>query len=322
MYTYTKGIQVDESCRDKTIYRALKRAIVSARILAQAGLAAARDTDSALFDTFFFSTERETLITAYTNVLKILTKMSDFPVVMFCADPGHMCVEQGNGTPAYIGHQWKHRSYIAPIYICPAMFLKNVPRPDPCDEWSLNLEGDVGGKSHGHILLHELVHVQYIAGPDILDIGDCAFGAYAARVMRTKTDKYGDLPESLRTGCKHWDPSENTESYAVLALWFWIRKQQQKTCPQHYPLWNLVKKLEEDEASPNDKSELRRLLTDGEPSKGIKGLSDQQIKNAVNGSGLVDIFTGEPSGPQAQANTTGPVTLQDVSDSNITQIGP
>lgn len=34
------------------------------------------------------------------------------------------------------------------------------------------------------------------------------------------------------------DPRDNADSYALFAMWTWMLPQQQRQCPNLYPLWN------------------------------------------------------------------------------------
>ena len=302
MDDYRNGLQVKKSCTiNATVTKQISGAFPHAYELAQAGLEAANDTGSPeLFDTFFKPEERQIVVRSFKNIVKALTVKVKFPIAFFCNDPAKLCPI---GTPAYHVDLYPY-SNLAPIHICPDVYLQLPEQVNACDIASLNLAGKTDQNSHGHVIVHEMMHISFMSGKKRRTIDDCAFGGYAAHVMRTKTDKFGDLPGSLKPNCKQRDPSQNVDNFAMLAVWAWIRKEQQQLCPEHYPLWGMLEKIKEEKPS-NDHSELRHLLSLGEGG-GNTTLSDQQIRDAFNGTGMVDYVTLDSLGDGQVSEVEGP----------------
>ena len=95
---FSAGINISpDSCFTATQTLDLERAIKSARAFARKGLEVATSavsSDKLLFSTFFNEADREIVKTAFQSVIAILTKQSQFPVVLTCIDHGDCDVDR------------------------------------------------------------------------------------------------------------------------------------------------------------------------------------------------------------------------------------
>ena len=60
----------------------------------------------------------------------------------------------------------------------------------------------------------------------------------------TLVTKYNSRNVSANAELQNQQPRSNADSFALFAVWAWIMQQQQKSCPQSYPLWNVTNGIE------------------------------------------------------------------------------
>ena len=278
---FTPGIQVEpNTCgfAEEQIHQA----IMNARVFARAGLMVTKSADTALFDAFFFPEDRDMVMTVFKNIINILLNNVDYPVVITCNDIMKRCnPSDPRSHMAYVltDPSVHHNDTLAPIVICPENFAQYRAVPDPCDKASLSQAGLHRGTSQALILLHEMIHIDYMAGPSLRFIGDHGSGSFSATALRSKSNEGGYVSqEAIRT-----PPTQNVDNYAVLAAWAWMQHQQEHRCPLNYRLWNELAIL-----SGQGRGQLRTLLIDGDGAPGNQQLSDQELRDLTNAVGLDD----------------------------------
>ena len=260
--------------------------IISARRLATNGLRATKSqdpVDKKLLDHFFNgATDADFVKTVFQSVVDILSNKNAFPVVIECKDL--MNAWPAADTAAYILSDPKgrflHADSLAIIVARVDKLRDHRPLPDPCDQGELaNAATAFGGKqvelSQGFVLLHELFHIEYVAGPSTKEVGDVAYAPLAAYILRTKVNTYNLLtPEQLAM-----DPKTNADSFAVFGNWAYMlamQRARRSLCQASYPLWNVFDVMDAvtasaqqpggQQATPgsagkdNKKVELRHLL--------------------------------------------------------------
>ena len=239
----------------------IRDAVIHVRLFSRAALSAVSDSDQALFKTFFNSGDKATVNRAFQNVTRLANQQGP-PAILACRDLLGLCNQFG----AYYCHQSSNTPQsIHPIVLCPGFF--DLPdTPDPCNETSLDGGNVDHGLSKPYVLLHELLHIEYITGSSIPQTMDLVNTAYGARVLVTKNDMGGGLDPSILA----YNPTENTDNYALLAHWAWMRSQQQRRCPSAYPLWNMPQLLSDGAAH----NELRHLLGADDSSGNTTAKSD------------------------------------------------
>ena len=114
------------------------------------------------------------------------------------------------------------------------------------------MENEARGKSVVLFLLHELLHIPWIAGNEIWHIGDTPFkDPLSCRYLKNNG------PQRLNP--KKYQPADNVDRYLNFIQWAWVRAQQQKTCLDNWPLWNVLT-IPEQSSSTYERTELRKLL--------------------------------------------------------------
>lgn len=264
---WSPGIQIDTtSCSDEQ-QTTIKQAVYSAREIGFAALEAATSADLSLFKIFFNITDRATVEIALGNVMKILGHRSSFPVVISCKDFLGHCTNDFAFAYLMASEAEDHSNSLAPLIVCPHFFSELPELPDPCNELSLRQRTAGTGLSRASTILHELMHITYVAGPSNREMQDFAYGSYGAIALKTKIDPLGQLLPVNRDG----NPVMNADSYGVMGSWAWMREIQKHRCPDEYPLWGEVERLTTENAAAaaanhgNDTS-LRKLLFDEDDS--------------------------------------------------------
>ena len=256
----TRGLQIKRSsCPPKTAI-VLDNAVESTKELLRAGRSALEsksEDGGALFNWFFFAHERPMVNKLLRNIYDRLNAIG--PTVTFkcpnTIEDFQTCAQNDFVAFIAIYAQAAHRR-TATITACP-LFLGKPSLPDPCDKAFLLQNDESEGKAHATTLLHEMLHLPYIAGEDVWYLADNDF---ATSVLSHLIRAY---PEEYDTdGVK---PSTNLHSYMHFVQWAWMRQEQKTKCPSVYPLWNEVKPAVGDE--PVDHNELRHLLQDAGPVK-------------------------------------------------------
>ncbi|KAI9894083.1 MAG: hypothetical protein M1814_004853 [Vezdaea aestivalis] len=161
-----------------------------------------------------------------------------------------------------------------PLILCSEFF--NLPTMiDPCDRSSLEAaivtkhrRGGQFGACQALSILHELLHVNHIVGPEISHLRDVL--PFAALAHEHRISRFPDIKKLTEQIYKRWQPRENVNAYQLMAAWAWMSPRQKAKCPQNYRLWGILDagSMEEvDAILPNvpldperDTGELRRKL--------------------------------------------------------------
>ena len=215
------------------------------------------------------------------------------PSIIFCEHPiklSHGCV---GSRIAWIELSEDHNETASAISLCP-LFWQTPDLPNVCNKDSLLLDdGASGGDNKAFILFSHLLHMPYIAGPDIWIVERVIKAAEWCHVLaQLFAASDGSDPNIV-------PPTQNTGNYAHLAQWAFIRDRQKTTCPGFYPLWNVLTAPADGHSADWERTELRRLLS------------------TDNGNGTGDVTTcgaGDDCSPLAKV-------LRDTSSVNVTGQG-
>ena len=251
---------------------------------ARAGLEASTESDGKLFSMFFNDGDQEAVQSAFRGLIDILTKKEKTtPVVIKCLDVVGNCAEWGTAYVLDADHS-PHQDSVAPIFLCSG--FANLPELlDPCNQDHLGLQTAAEGQCRASDLLHELLHVDFIAGPTVKHLDDHGYGSFAAHALKVKK-AYGVLDHDA---LQH-KPTENVDNYVSLAIWAWMRKSQRRRCPANYPLWGALDKIPRADKVRGRSTELRRLLgVDGNEQDGEKIPVAPEVRSRVNGIGYADV---------------------------------
>ena len=236
---WVHGAQVDTSSCSEIQQRSLKESLHSAREIAYAALEVTLLAEPTLFSLFFNITDRSTVELALGQVIKILSHRATFPVVITCKDIIGYCKTRDAFAYLIASDFDDHQDSLAPMVVCERFFTDLPDLPDPCNQASLAHRTAHTGFSRASTIVHELVHITHIAGPQIRETKDFAYGAYAARALESKDDPMMRMSTERLAGTG----KENADSYAVLAAWAWMREIQGHRCPEDFPLWGVVENL-------------------------------------------------------------------------------
>ena len=235
--SFKPGVQIAPgSCTGPGQTSMVENAIRNARLYARAGLQVAKSdnpTDRGIFNDVFNEADRATVTTALTNAIEILSKRGQV-VVVTCDDLSKRC---GAGSPFMYtvideSQKFSHRDSLAPIVICVSNVTPFPPLPDPCSQLDGNMvvapkQPELSkGVSQASMLLHELMHVDYISGPSNRRIDDVAYGWYGSHTLRSKDDWAKVYPRELIQAA----PTTNADNFIVLCHFGWIAKAQQRKC--------------------------------------------------------------------------------------------
>ena len=259
-HSIPRYLNVDSSCA----FTPKQLTMIYARTyeVVEATLQALNSSDQSLLE-FFFNPATKGLVQAgFERLERWLTHPENFSVTLSCqkSDQDIACTNPASWAVFVKDKANKGPPGIIPeknsIVLCPTFFFLSRTQTNPCDRTELELYPSTPeGTSHAaqdQVLLHELFHIPYVIGPGIEQVIDIATTTAECHTLRR--------PKSFSTtftGVPRWqrNPIYNAHSYGVLAKWAWMQKQQQKFCPEAYPLWNILQ-----ESSPSDRVELRRLL--------------------------------------------------------------
>ena len=297
-----KGAYIDKSTCTTPQNAYLTSAITQLRNLrgaAQRLLDSDDAVDQALYNAFFRPEDKEIVGNVMASVLRILSNTWDYPVVLTCRDVLDECELMQNGIGYHTQSEHGNSSELALLCICPrALQLAGQIRPCNYQAFQRVFNGEDKGVSSGQFLLHEMMHIPYLAGPTIEVIEDVIYGAYGATVLRSKVDIYNALSNEIIQS----SPTDNADNFAQLSVWAYIQMQQKTKCATSYPLWGLVDRLSKAQAASSsapDRQELRKLLSDNST------LTDAQVEANLNPQVVNNTFTVDLGAPGKSATAPG-----------------
>ena len=251
------GFIVDGSCSVQ-----MNEAIVAGLTTAQQYLAAAETAaesqDQTLLNFFFHSTDKRFVSRTFGRLNRIGGQLEKTTVLFYCPPAGAQdCnyanfhrfpqIEQAGLTP---------KNNI--VSVCPN-FLTAVSSTEanPCKQSDLDFDlyNNVGALSWGLVMLHELLHLPYLGGPEydvLLDIAKTASDAHALTTPSAYSMSFDGIPSD------QVQPIWSVNNYIIFAKWAYIQQQQRTQCASIPSLWGAL-----DDDDPDSRVELRRLL--GEP---------------------------------------------------------
>ena len=238
IFDQSSGLTIDPDHCSAAQTAIAKQTIQNVKKYTWAARDALHDADRSLFHFFFKDADWPVVNTAFQNMYNVLNGFG-FTVGLWCLVP--------ENTPACTNSLAMILLYgvdEAEIFLCPE-FYNSAPLPDPCNLTSLNLTPGLGF-TQTYALMHEVLHIQHLAG----------------NAIHHTQDRVGDPG-----GChlyRNYQPTLNTDSYAFFAQWAWIQQQQDQSaqCPEVWPLWNITST---EFVLDTQHDELRHLLaaTDG-----------------------------------------------------------
>ena len=218
--------------------------------------------DRILYSYFFNDIDWSTVRDVYININRRLNKHGPL-VAVKCADDEIRHVAKCSDSDGAFTLPTETSSLIV---LCPTFFtLPDLP--DACDRAALGIDPETALPLASHtktvIFLHEMTHLLYIAGQQIKQIRDqTRHGALGAHLLKMLVKQvpgeviYVAMGDNAEPGT----PTRNAANYDQLAQWAWMRGQQQRGCPEAYPLWNVLTQDTTPKAKDELKVELRRLL--------------------------------------------------------------
>ena len=149
------------------------------------------------------------------------------------------------------------------VVLCPSFFTLSR-HPNTCDQASA-----AQANLRGYFQVSELQRAM-LAAPHISGEAVRLLKSYVEEPAGCHLLVTSDHPNIRASGVK------NIQSHKLLALWAWIKEQQQTHCPQQAPLWGILT----NPSVADDRTELRKLLYATDPAH------ENEVSGATSCSGL------------------------------------
>ena len=252
----------------------IKVALQNISAFVSAAHEALNSIDKHLLHYFFAASDFPVVSTTFKNVRDRLNHLGAAAII-FCEHADsltHGCEQLGSFAWTEISVDQSVRE--SAISLCPAWF-QAPDMPDPCSISSLMLDNTRDNKAF--ILLYELFHIPFIAGPGIWRILNYIRDAKGCNALAHGQLKLSKIPEDLTA-------TNNAANYALLAQWGLVRKSQQQ-CPTAWAEWNLTDSDDIHPPAPPIEwvhEELRKLLSSDDGKDGINYCGTGQPCDALD----------------------------------------
>ena len=268
VHAFTKSVITDESVPpgfmfDGTCSPQVQSVVISglqmAGLYAQAAVAAAESGDQTLLNFFFHSTDKRFVSRAFGRLNSIAARQEKTTVIFIC--PSANTFQDVNGAAANVfpqidsGKLTPKNNFITIGSNFVTLFTEADPNPCKQSDLDFDLFRNVGATSPGLVLLHEVLHLPYLIGPQydvILDLAKTTSDAHALTLPNAGGLTFQGVPSTQVA------PVWSINNYVIFAKWAWIQQQQRTQCASIPSLWGAL-----GDGAPADRTELRRLL--GEP---------------------------------------------------------
>ena len=288
---YQPGFNFDNKTCNSTQLGQLKAASYFIRDMLRAAQFNLDSDDKSIFNAFFFPEDRSTLKRGL-NTLQTIVRKQGAAWDMRCGGGQGDCALQSGWLEFNFNDEGRIND-VTPITFCDAYFTRAIAF-DVCDSRTLII-----WKDHVTIMLHEILHTEYMTGPNFHSLKDL-FAPEARHALQLRSG--GRDSKYAQRG---WYPIESVVNWQWFIRYAYTAIQQKDKCPQNYPVWGAFDNYAS--ADEGGKQELRKLLwspqNETETETGTGTGSD--IIDAVNGTTTTPGSSGG-CGDNCTINELGP----------------